>query len=617
METIYYLFFLMIGIVIAIGVGIELSNAIDEFIIYVLFWMLYIITIITFINIVLVGNYYLNMKNKTGPVGPQGPSGDRGDKGETGLCDVGCRDSICENDLNDMVLNLLKDKNKGVIVKMNNIYIKSKIRQMCTSNEFRQLTPYNGQINLINYLKNIWNIWVDLIYASGGLKYFENIGAESDFEWLTTNPFDELKQYDVFYWGMGKQYRPQVIDKCYTSSNGNTPDDNSSSYILRMSTSNYYEFLGNDKDTGAIDNVSFWRANQFTYKGNVYYPVGDIALGPSRYNEYYETARKVDTYIIPGYQRGPIRETIIVSGDVRGPIDYELIWTNNGFRGTIFWIWRPIPPPDFIALGDIVTFSINKPGTNDNAPIRCVPKDITVRTQYNGNVLWTSVGSRTQTTVSLLGYVPNENNKPPDDLYARPDNAYNLFRAVIGSTGISPSSNISKIPETDVNGNFYRLNPEKYDSTFKIGLENGYNPDISLNANRVGKGYLPSSKKDTKYSVMAYLKLKNNAVLVHQLSKIILKCSLIPNAISNAYLLKKNNKCLNYIDDTTITLSESLCDELIDTQIFSIIFTGDKKNECRIQHYTTQKYIKYKSNLFVLIGSDDTSDREYTLFFMT
>ena len=270
METIYYLFFLMIGIVIAIGVGIELSNAIDEFIIYVLFWMLYIITIITFINIVLVGNYYLNMKNKTGPVGPQGPSGDRGDKGETGLCDVGCRDSICENDLNDMVLNLLKDKNKGVIVKMNNIYIKSKIRQMCTSNEFRQLTPYNGQINLINYLKNIWNIWVDLIYASGGLKYFENIGAESDFEWLTTNPFDELKQYDVFYWGMGKQYRPQVIDKCYTSSNGNTPDDNSSSYILRMSTSNYYEFLGNDKDTGAIDNVSFWRANQFTYKGNVY-----------------------------------------------------------------------------------------------------------------------------------------------------------------------------------------------------------------------------------------------------------------------------------------------------------------------------------------------------------
>ena len=47
------IFFGIIGIIIAIGVGLEISKGIDEFIIYVLFWIFYIITIITFINIVL------------------------------------------------------------------------------------------------------------------------------------------------------------------------------------------------------------------------------------------------------------------------------------------------------------------------------------------------------------------------------------------------------------------------------------------------------------------------------------------------------------------------------------------------------------------------------------
>ena len=93
---------------------------------------------------------------------------------------------------------------------MNNVYIKSKIRQMCASDEFKQLAPYNGHLNLINYLKTIWKVWFELLYEEGGLKYFETIGAETEFEWLKENPFDELKKYDVFYWGMGKQYRPQI-----------------------------------------------------------------------------------------------------------------------------------------------------------------------------------------------------------------------------------------------------------------------------------------------------------------------------------------------------------------------------------------------------------------------
>ena len=163
MLTIYTIFMLVIAAVIAIGLGLELSSGINEFVIFVLFWMLYIITIVTFVNIFLVINYYLNMKHKTGPVGKPGPPGDRGEKGDVGLCDPKCRDTICETQITDLILDELKKKITTGNVKINNVYIKSKVRLMCASDEFKQLAPINGPQNLINYIKNIWVIWLELL----------------------------------------------------------------------------------------------------------------------------------------------------------------------------------------------------------------------------------------------------------------------------------------------------------------------------------------------------------------------------------------------------------------------------------------------------------------------
>lgn len=602
METIYILFFAVIGIIIAIGIGLEISKGIDEFIIYVLFWLLYIITIITFINIVLVSKYYLNLKDKKGPVGKKGKPGDRGEKGSTGLCDPKCRDSICENSLNEMLINELKDKNKGVDIKINNVYIKSKIRQMCSSDEFRQLAPYNGPLNLINYLKATWKIWFDILYNSGGIKYFENVGAEADFEWLKENPFDELKKYDLFYWGMGKQYRPQIIDKCYNSIDGVNPSDTTASYIIRTSKTNYYEKIGDNSNTESDQQLSFWRAQQFTYKSNVFYPIGDIIIGPNRSNDGISKTRQIGGFTIQNNQIvGPDRNTIIVSGDVKGPVNYILSWTNNGERGNNFWIWKPIAPAGYIALGDIITTNEAKPLTGELAPIRCVPKDITIKLPPPKTILWTSKGMRLPSHISLLGYQPN-NGKPVD---ATDSNAYNVFRTVEGI-------NKTYISKSDDNNNFYKLNPEKYDINYRIGVDTG-NPDTSNSANSVGKGYLKSEQKDSKYSIMAYLNLKTKATLKHNISKKELKCELIPNAISNAYLIKNDNKCLNFVNNR---IKENECDELIDTQIFSIIFTGDKKNECRIQNYKSKKYIKYRNGIFTLIDENNKNDIETTLFTM-
>ena len=112
---------------------------------------------------------------------------------------------------------------------------------------------------------------------------------------------------------------------------------------------------------------------------------------------------------------------------------------------------------------------------------------------------------------------------------------------------------------------------------------------------------------------MPYLNLKNKAILTHDITKKKLEGELIPNAISNAYLIKNDNKCLNFVNNR---IKENECDELIDTQIFSIIFTGNKKNECQIQNYKSKKYIKYKNGIFTLINENDKDNAEHTLFIM-
>ena len=613
MQTIYILFIGAIGLIIALGFGLELSSDIDDIIVYVLFWMLYIITIITFVNLILVSNYYLTMKDKTGIQGKPGPSGDVGVRGDTGLCDPSCRDNVCKENITTKIQNKLNDLNNGLPVKFNNVYIKSKIAQMCASNEFKQLAPYNGPSNLVSYMADVWDKWFDLIYTAGGIAYFENIGAETEFEWLSSNtqdglelhnPFDELKKYDVFYWGMGRQYRPQLIDKCYNSYDGSSIDESDPGSIIKVSATNLYEeMLGNDNGSGSSNQVSFWRAQQFTYKGIVYYPVGDVVIGPTRANENNKQTRKVGNITIPHQTNGPNRETIIVSGDVRGPIDYELIWSNNSNSKKPLWLWRPIAHRDYISLGDIVTFKQTPPLTGDNAPIRCVPKSITIRKQPNGNRFWYCSTPR---NASLLGFVPNDGST---FVTANGEtNCYNLFRTV--------ASIDTNIPDSDVNAGFYYLDKTKYDDKQIIGEFSTF-PSTDKEKDKVGKGYLTTPRKDVKYSVMAYLNLKNNPILTHTMSKTNINAQLIPNAITNAYAINigngNNKKCLNY-DGNSITLAT--CDESVSSQIFSIVFTGNKKNECKLQHHDSQYFIHFENDLFTLVPQTNTNNIEYQYFIM-
>ena len=619
METLYIFLIFAIGIIIAIGVGIELSKDIDEFVLYVLFWFLYIITIITFINIVLVGKYYISLRNKSGLSGIKGIQGEQGDRGEPGKCDTGCRDNICEKALTDILKKTLKEKNNGIDVSINNIYIKSKIKQLCSSDEFKQLAPYNGPINLINYLKDIVKLWVGLLYDAGGVLFFETLGAEDQFDWLSINPFDEMKKYDVFYWGMGKAYRPQISNKCYSSNDGNNPVEGASGSIIQVAKTNIYEAITNTDKSGAYNQASFWRPKKFTYKSAVFYPVGDIVIGPSRSNDNIKIPRYYGNITLKYEKTGPNRETILVSGDVEPPINYELLWTNSGWASAstqpnYFWVWRPIAPVNYISLGDVITTSEEMPSTGDDAPIRCVSLDLTVKLKTNRNVLWSSLGSPVDINLNMLGFAPNYGTYQN----ATKENAYNLFRGVLGFD--------VNIADSDVNGNFYYLDPLKYDETYTIGGNNG-NPDKSKEFNRVGKGYINTIKKDSKYSVIAYLQLKNEPILKHIQTRSTFNGKLISNAISNSYNIKYNNKyittsinnnnvleLISQIDDNIPVNSNK--EQINNRYIFSIVFTGNRTNECQLKHQATNKILKFRNGALSLIQDTDLTDIAYTLFLM-
>jgi len=215
------LFFGIVGLALAIVVGINLSAEIEDTIMYFLFWFMYLITIATFVNIALSAYYYMVMKDKTGPRGPRGERGDKGDSGKVGQCGVSCRNSVCETSLRDHIIGILaaEEKKAGSLQDigpndLQNVYLKEKVKSMCQSPEFQQLSAIKGPVNLVNYLKTIWTDIVKRLYQSGGMTYFQTIGAENDWDWLDDNPWNEFKKYDVYYWGMGKDYRPIITDKC-------------------------------------------------------------------------------------------------------------------------------------------------------------------------------------------------------------------------------------------------------------------------------------------------------------------------------------------------------------------------------------------------------------------
>ena len=247
------------------------------------------------------------------------------------------------------------------------------------------------------------------------------------------SPFDEIKNYHAWYWGSDKNSKPKVN----IIRNSNNADENLiklenacpnvfENGIKFKKTNNYYKVFatdnsGSEKDGNIIKPFKQYGSNKITFmrpyeyidndehpKFRHYKPIGDVVFNSNELKEFMFESNKCmpddikysDKNIKRLIERS--KSTILVSGDVKHPIDYELIFTTINRQGinkniTAFSVWKPNPPENYKALGYIVDTTpyknidkiadIPEPSTDIMV---CVPKEISPTEQDIGKRIWTN-----------------------------------------------------------------------------------------------------------------------------------------------------------------------------------------------------------------------------------
>ena len=220
------------------------------------------------------------------------------------------------------------------------------------------------------------------------------------------SPFDEIEKYKAWYWGRSERLIPKIVIKpggedkdislkkktCY----------NTEGKIKIKESNNFYELFSTKKITHNVtgdtidpfkqygsSSVLFLRAKTYTdpdehHHFKIYKPLGDIIIDES------EVSKNGENNCLPNTENhiGNISKkitninTLLVSGDIASPIDFEAVFSTvktigiNKFSEG-FTIWKPVPPPGYISLGYIIDTRPYPDGEEPPKPSRnivaCVP----------------------------------------------------------------------------------------------------------------------------------------------------------------------------------------------------------------------------------------------------
>lgn len=242
------------------------------------------------------------------------------------------------------------------------------------------------------------------------------------------SPFEEIQEYDAWYWGAPEIAQPRVINKCDATLDyreikrpidKEIDDDGKirkNPLKIKVRLSNDYYHLWTSKKArqakmkyqvnGSSENsyvpnlqkgdkvVNIYRAKDFYDNSEkdtdfkMYKPLGDIIipennafnkdLNDASYPKYKE---KINTRKSTNYKKnGPRVLTLLAAGpDLKPPKDFKLMYQSlrqNGYRAGEegYSIWRPIAPEGYVALGDVFHYSPTGDKPNRNI-IRCVPQE--------------------------------------------------------------------------------------------------------------------------------------------------------------------------------------------------------------------------------------------------
>jgi hypothetical protein len=566
MIGIYQLIFALFAmVVVGVLLGFKFAINIHNPVLYILFWAMYFITFLCIVAIIANIYFFDDIRYKEGPQGKKGEKGESGKMGETGVCDPNCREEMyyvelikyCEDYLNS------KEKKMEKPIIITNKYWKDRITMIVKSKEFTNLSTLKGVQSVLKYIKKILKVWMDLIYKEGGRLYFESIGAENEFEWRDNNPWTEIKKYDLYYWSMSSMFRIREINKCRKQTR-----KESEARIYGINSDDYSIIFGHKHRLGRSDsNHSFWKPNELKQDDKTLYPLGDIFEFQYQNQKRQDKDHKRGPYVFDGgYDTGPQSKTMLVAGDVKPPIGVRYIG-NNYYKWCKNWLcrisnyragkrrkayvryFRFIPPEGYICLGDTARVD-GYPNTND---YRCIPKDC----------------------VEPL-------NKGLQLVYM-PDGDAGVFKSGGGKEMQNESNNLFfAYPKHN-----WWINSDK--TMYRIKPECLKPDDIPPEVDPVySKGWYPDPpSKDKKYSVMNYLSLPTEAILVNKGNpRIYVKIRHIEGQRYNAYHIiqtdngndvdKDYERKLEALNPTQLKWKRNVKNPLNDTFVF--IINNDSKD---------------------------------------
>ncbi len=155
--------------------------------------------------------------------------------------------------------------------------------------------------------------------------------------------------------------------------------------VLSCTQVSQFEFIWNTKGSEIKEKASFYRPLP---------PAGYKIFGHYAQGDFHQPNGKITAVKVLSE---PDKE-----GYLTYPLEYECIWRNTGSNGAI---WRPIPPPGYVSLGDVATAAYLKP---DRREVVCL-KDSLASDGKRGDLLW---GSNSDNNLSSVRVYPVFPEKP-------------------------------------------------------------------------------------------------------------------------------------------------------------------------------------------------------------
>jgi hypothetical protein len=506
-----WLFVFLIVFCVYVLYGLYLTENADSLSQIILTWVIYTILWTTFINVFLLGYFWSVVRNKSGPVGLRGPSGERGKVGIKGQCSITAAQAYCIKALNEYIDKLYSDKKGQNILDENlqtfpNNYLNDKIIQMAGSRQYQvilgNLSNDNKPIeNIINYLKSIWYKWFELIYKSTDVEgaWFKDEYGDEDYNWVGANPFLEIRKYDIYYWGITRNFRPLKAELCRTSLSHTNPKfpipNRPLEPRLKIIQTNDYYMGAYDRNSGSDGHSVFWQPHTIDIGNDTYYPLGSVMTADSSGGSwdfgYYHTHDNIITgnpngehfsytkQNAPGFD---IR-TALVAGDVKDPAYFQ---NNGGWSGDDDMIsYTPICPGGYTDLGDVMGRYggyMNPEAVN----MKCVPTECVEEVHGNRKYPWGG-----QANGDL--YVLNDYTSGQND--ANGDNGYNLVRINSGKP-------------------FYKIKESCLSLPSHPGI---LTKDVEPQNGDLGIGwYGHPYKLEPEYSIFTFLNLVPEGMIVHK-----------------------------------------------------------------------------------------------------